>query len=241
MNNILERTLTMVNKNANSNTYVANTCVKQQVEVRRGDIFYVDLSEMVKGINSLQKNIHPVVIISNWRCNENSSIVTGVTLTSQVKNNLPTHVFLEKGYGNLSKGSICLCEQIISLDKKYILNYIGHIENDKMIEIDNAIKVQLQIKNEVCENIKPVQEISNDIERINKAKRLVNIIEQSDVFIINYEPRKLEEALKNREMQIAEFKSYCKRENINSSKYYDEMYYTHKINMMYSDKKVMMG
>jgi len=237
-----------------NNTYV-NSYVERQIpevnneayrgEIKRGDIFYVDLNGFVTGSNSLQKGTRPFVCISNQMCNTRSSIITGVLLTSQIKNYMPTHVYLEKGYGNISMGSTVLCEGIISIAKKYILEYVGHVEDDKMKEIDKAIKIQLQIKDEVKPATVPIpvqpKQMPNDIEKFNKAKKLLSIIEQTDIFILTYEPRKIEEAMKKREMEIAEFNVYCREQKINSSKIYDEMYFTHKINMLYRDSKMMMG
>lgn len=228
------------NNSTYNNSYVNREGTKEiyRGEVKRGDIFWVNLDGFVTGNNSLQKGRHMVIVVSNEMCNSRSSIISGVSFTSQMKNRLPTHVYFNKGNFGLTKDSTVLCEQIISLDKKYILEYVGHVSEDKMNEIDEAMGVQLQIK---PKTITPVKEVCNDIERIKKAKRLLHAIQQTDNFILKYEPRKIEEVLKKREMEIAEFKIYCKDQNINYSKNYDEIYFTHKINMLYRETKVMMG
>lgn len=229
----------------NNNTTYANPYVNPEAkinvkrEIVRGDIFYINLDGFVKEGNNLQRGIRPAICTSNLMCNSKSPVITGVVFTTQVKNNLPTHVYFEKNTYGLTENSTALCEGIISIPKKFVLEYIGHIEDDKMREIDNAMKIQLQIKDEVC--VTPIKEVPNDIEKFNKAKKLLAIVEDTDFFILNYEPRKIEDALKRREMQIAEFRIYCKEQNINSFKIYDEMGNTHKINMLYRDKKVMMG
>ena len=63
------------------------------MEIKRGDIFYADLSPVV---GSEQGGVRPVLIIQNNRGNRHSSTVLVAAITSKVgKADIPTHVFLE--------------------------------------------------------------------------------------------------------------------------------------------------
>lgn len=61
--------------------------------VRRGDMFYADLSPVV---GSEQGGIRPVIIIQNDMGNKYSPTVIAAAITSQTgKNKLPTHIELD--------------------------------------------------------------------------------------------------------------------------------------------------
>ncbi len=84
--------------------------------VRRGDIFYADLSPV---IGSEQGGIRPVLVIQNDIGNKYSPTIIISAITSQInKAKLPTHVeILGQEYG-LPKDSVVLLEQIRTIDKK---------------------------------------------------------------------------------------------------------------------------
>ena len=84
--------------------------------VRRGDIFYADLSPVV---GSEQGGIRPVLIIQNDVGNKYSPTVICAAITSQInKAKLPTHIELNHNLYNLTKDSVVLLEQIRTLDKR---------------------------------------------------------------------------------------------------------------------------
>ena len=108
--------------------------------VKRGDMFYADLSPVV---GSEQGGIRPVVIIQNDMGNKYSPTVIAAAITSQTgKNKLPTHIELEsKNYG-LKADSVVLAEQIRTIDKSRLKEKIGHIDDDKIIDqLNNALGV----------------------------------------------------------------------------------------------------
>lgn len=108
-----------------------------------GDIFYADLPDLLG--TQVQKGVRPVIVVSNNMNNYYSPVVNVVPLTSRMtKSNLPTHVAID-GHG-LSKPSIILAEQIISLDKTNLLKKIGAISDDCLQKkIRKALMVQLNM------------------------------------------------------------------------------------------------
>lgn len=115
------------------------------MEINRGDIFYAVLNEDVVG--SEQTGIRPVVILQNNVGNLYSPTVIIAPITSKVKvkSKLPTHIFIDEKSNGLPKDSLILLEQIGVIDKSRIRNYIGHIGNNDMKEIDIGIIIALGI------------------------------------------------------------------------------------------------
>ena len=86
------------------------------MSVRRGDIFYADLSPVV---GSEQGGTRPVIIIQNDIGNKYSPTVICAAITSQInKAKLPTHIEISADRYNLIKDSVILMEQIRTIDKK---------------------------------------------------------------------------------------------------------------------------
>ncbi len=107
--------------------------------VKRGDIFYADLSPVV---GSEQGGVRPVLIVQNDTGNRHSPTVIAAAITSQTgKARLPTHIELSaKTYG-LTKDSVVLLEQIRTLDKKRLREHMGRLDETQMQRVDNAIAV----------------------------------------------------------------------------------------------------
>ncbi|WP_138159513.1 type II toxin-antitoxin system PemK/MazF family toxin [Peptoniphilus catoniae] len=112
--------------------------------IKRGDIFYADLSPV---IGSEQGGVRPVVIIQNDMGNKYSPTTIVAAITSQLnKTKLPTHVNVNSKDVPLPKNSVILLEQIRTIDKKRLRERIGHFDDKIMREIDDAIKVSLEVK-----------------------------------------------------------------------------------------------
>ena len=107
--------------------------------VRRGDIYYADLSPVV---GSEQGGLRPVLIVQNNTGNKNSPTVIAAAITSQInKARLPTHIELgAKSYG-LSKDSVVLLEQVRTLDKKRLKERMGQLDPKLMNRVNSAIAV----------------------------------------------------------------------------------------------------
>ena len=109
------------------------------LSIKRGDMYYADLSPVV---GSEQGGIRPVLIVQNDVGNKYSPTVIAVAITSQLnKNKLPTHIEVNcQDYG-LSKDSVILAEQIRTIDKKRLKDRIGHIDNEIMNKVNNALGI----------------------------------------------------------------------------------------------------
>ena len=111
--------------------------------VKRGDIFYADLSPVV---GSEQGGVRPVLIIQNDVGNKYSPTVIVAAITSQInKAKLPTHIELNANEYGLIKDSVVLMEQVRTIDKKRLKEKIGHLSDDLLIKIDAALAISFGI------------------------------------------------------------------------------------------------
>lgn len=78
------------------------------------------------------------MIVSNDVCNDVSPVIEVIFLTSRKKHPLPTHVNVQ-----CELYSTALCEQITSVDKSRLLDYVGRASPEEMQQIDEAIKISL--------------------------------------------------------------------------------------------------
>ena len=107
--------------------------------VRRGDIYYADLSPVV---GSEQGGMRHVLIVQNDIGNRYSPTVIAAAITSQTgKARLPTHITLQGAGCGLTKDSVILLEQIRTIDKKRLRERMGKLDEDMMSRVDNAIAV----------------------------------------------------------------------------------------------------
>ena len=111
--------------------------------VKRGDIFYADLSPVV---GSEQGGIRPVLVVQNDVGNKYSPTIIVAAITSQInKAKLPTHLELPGDEYPLSKNSVILAEQVRTIDKRRLKEKIGHLDDALMTKIDNALKISFGI------------------------------------------------------------------------------------------------
>ena len=113
--------------------------------IKRGDMFYADLSPVV---GSEQGGIRPVLIIQNDTGNKYSPTVIAAAITSQTgKNKLPTHIEIGSENNGLKADSVVLTEQIRTIDKSRLKEKIGHI-NDLgiMSKVNNAIGISFGLE-----------------------------------------------------------------------------------------------
>ena len=112
--------------------------------VKRGDIFYADLSPVV---GSEQGGTRPVLIVQNDTGNRHSPTVIAAAITSQTgKARLPTHISLTGSNYGLSKDSIVLLEQIRTIDTKRLRDHMGRLDETLMTQVDNAIAVSVGLR-----------------------------------------------------------------------------------------------
>ena len=114
--------------------------------VKRGDIYYADLSPVV---GSEQGGMRPVLIIQNDLGNRFSPTVIVLPLTSRTgKTPLRTHVTVFPPCGGLTKPSIILCEQVRTLEKTRLGRRLGAVGANAMRGVEKALQVSLDIRRE---------------------------------------------------------------------------------------------
>ncbi len=107
--------------------------------IKRGDIFYADLSPV---IGSEQGGVRPVLIVQNDTGNKFSPTVIAAAITSQnSKANLPTHIKLKAVGSGLAKDSVVLLEQIRTIDKKRLKEKMGTLDSVSMRRVDQALSI----------------------------------------------------------------------------------------------------
>lgn len=109
------------------------------MSVRRGDIYYADLSPVV---GSEQGGLRPVLIIQNDIGNRYSPTVIAAAITSRMsKTPLPTHIDICADDVGLAKDSVILLEQIRTLDKRRLKEKMGHLDDGMMHHVNTAIAI----------------------------------------------------------------------------------------------------
>ena len=116
--------------------------IVEEQEVRRGEIYHADLNPV---FGSEQGGYRPVLIIQNNRGNRHSPTVIVAAITSRPKTKLPTHVPIN-GIKGLEKESFVLLEQIRTLDKGRLDDFVGRLNREQMIKVDKALRTSMEIK-----------------------------------------------------------------------------------------------
>ena len=110
--------------------------------IMRGEIYYADLSPV---IGSEQGGLRPVLVLQNNVGNKHSPTVIVAVITSRLgKAKLPTHVKLGTSY--LAKDSMVLLEQIRTIDKRRLWEYVGHVTSEEMTLIETALLVSIGVE-----------------------------------------------------------------------------------------------
>ena len=107
--------------------------------IKRGDIFYADLSPVV---GSEQGGVRPVLIVQNDVGNKYSPTVIAAAITSQNgKTNLPTHIKVDAQNCGLQKNSVVLLEQVRTIDKARLKEHMGQLDLGAMTKVNNALNI----------------------------------------------------------------------------------------------------
>ncbi len=107
--------------------------------VRRGDIYFADLSPVV---GSEQGGVRPVLIVQNDVGNRHSPTVIAAAITSRLgKTKLPTHIDINAEKVGLERDSVVLLEQIRTIDKRRLGEKMGHLNDEIMGEVNAALNV----------------------------------------------------------------------------------------------------
>jgi len=106
--------------------------------IKRGELYSVNLSPVV---GSEQGDTRPVLVTQNDVGNKFSPTTVIVPITSNLKKKrLPTHVVIPQSCG-LDVDSLALVEQIRTIDRIRLGEYIGRIGGKVQEEIDAALAV----------------------------------------------------------------------------------------------------
>ena len=127
----------MYRENKNMNQTVHQT-------ILRGDLYYADLSPVV---GSEQGGIRPVLVIQNDVGNKYSPTVIVAAITSRsTKAAIPTHVCIRRMRGGLKQDSTVLAEQIRTIDRNRLKEYIGHLDYRDMRAVDVSLRISLDVE-----------------------------------------------------------------------------------------------
>ncbi|MEF9962514.1 MAG: type II toxin-antitoxin system PemK/MazF family toxin [Erysipelotrichaceae bacterium] len=109
--------------------------------IRRGDVYYADLSPVV---GSEQGGVRPVVVIQNDKGNRYSKTIIIAPVSKKMsKPPIPTHVIFADDA--LSYVSMILCEQLRTIDKKRLGQWICTLDQSTVDKVNHAIKISLEI------------------------------------------------------------------------------------------------
>lgn len=112
--------------------------------IKRGDIYFVAFEP---NVGSEQGGIRPAVIIQNDVGNHHSPTVIIAAITAKTRrNNLPTHIHVDSSRKGLEKDSIVLLEQLRTIDKSRLGDYIGRLNAEEINCLDNALAISVGIR-----------------------------------------------------------------------------------------------
>lgn len=109
--------------------------------IKRGDVYYADLSPVV---GSEQGGVRPVVVVQNDKGNRYSKTIIVAPVSKKMsKPPIPTHVIFSAE--SLSYVSMILCEQLRTIDKKRLGQWICTLDEKTIERVDYAIRVSLSL------------------------------------------------------------------------------------------------
>jgi mRNA interferase MazF len=143
--------------------------------MKRGDIYYI-----LEGayVGSEQKAGRPAVIVSNETFNSKSSTVEIVFLTTKPKSSIPTHITIRSA----TYVSTALCEQITSVSKERVGEFVGACTDSEMAQIDTALKISLGLSDDRFYESRQNDDLVNDL----RAK-LLQVTLERDIHKTNYD------------------------------------------------------
>ena len=129
------------------------------MNILRGDLYYADLTPVT---GSEQGGVRPVLMIQNDMGNRFSPTVIIAAVTSrQDKHPLPTHVSISPNHCGLKESSIVLLEQLRTIDRVRLREYIGRLTEQDMKQVDHALRISIGLS--LVENNEAVEEAKRHI------------------------------------------------------------------------------
>ena len=115
-------------------------------KIKRGSVWSVDLRP---GLGFEVAKKRPSLIISNNAVNKISPTVIIIPFSSQIYKILgPERIFIAKEESKLAKDSVILVTQIRAIDKTRLIRPISSISKTKLQEVEEAIKIVLDLNRE---------------------------------------------------------------------------------------------
>ena len=184
----------------------------------KGDIYWADLGKVKDSNSSVQKGFRPILIIQNNIGNRYSPTVIVSAITSQInKAKLPTHYLLKASeYKELMSNSIVLLEQIYTIDKKDLGEYITSISDIDMFLIDIKLKNSFQLFN------KSITVIDNILTTVDRIKRLDGFIIYSNNLNLNIDKKDMKKILDSRSKRLNSLVNFCRNNNLNINEFYTQ-------------------
>ena len=113
-------------------------------DIKHGEIYFADLNPVV---GSEQGGIRPVLMLQNNTGNKHSPTVIIAPITSSFeKTKLPTHIHISAD--GLHDGAVVLLEQIRTIDKSRIIDFVGQLDEKQMNSVNEAAMISIDIKTE---------------------------------------------------------------------------------------------
>lgn len=112
-------------------------------EIRRGEVYWINKPNNTLG-SEMAKN-RPGIIVSSNDGNQTSPLVTVVYLTSQEREPMSTHVLVKRTSSGDCEGNTALCEQIYTVSKSRIGEYMARLSDEDMEAVDKAIMCALDL------------------------------------------------------------------------------------------------
>ena len=116
---------------------------------KRGFVYYANLGY---NYGSKQSGYRPVLVLQNDIGNRYSNTLIVAPITTRDKKLLPTHVYVGDKYG-LDNDSIVLTEQITTIDKSRVFEYICYIDSNTMKMVEKALMTSLGVTYYSCKTL----------------------------------------------------------------------------------------
>jgi mRNA-degrading endonuclease toxin of MazEF toxin-antitoxin module len=210
--NIFENKIYSKNIHSNIDKGVAVNNINKNIQIKRGEIWMVDLGN---NGNSIQSFRHPFLVTSNDLNNLHSPNITGCSGTSKMKARLPVHVEIEQGCGGLKVNTVILCETLCPIDRSKFLYKMGEVDESIMLKVKKAINIQngdIKPKSEFERLPKETQtEINKTLEYIYSYEKVIGRSRSKE--LIDY-------LLKERSSLLNCLERLCIRHGLNYREYY---------------------
>ena len=180
--------------------------------ILRGQIYWCDFgSEKIQGV---QSGIRPAIILSNNVGNKFSPTIIVSAITSRIEksNKVPTHLKINNC--GLKTESVVLLEQVYTINKNKLGNYIGCIDEVNLKRINKIIDISMK-------EIKNIDKIANNL-REEIERQLKDIYAYEDVIRTTKNNIIVNELLKERESLLIELDKYCSDNGYEYKMFYED-------------------